>query len=54
MIFAKNPALIYDRADTLFAKAEESFAKLGKEIKHAEPKELFVDSALLKSHNLDA
>ncbi|MFD2100563.1 transcription-repair coupling factor [Flagellimonas iocasae] len=48
LVFAKNPALIYDRIDSFFAKAEESFAKLSKEIKHAEPKELFVDSALLK------
>ncbi|WP_410548709.1 transcription-repair coupling factor [Allomuricauda sp. CAU 1633] len=48
VVFAKNPALIYDRIDSFFAKAEESFEKLSKEIKHAEPKELFVDSALLK------
>jgi transcription-repair coupling factor (superfamily II helicase) len=50
VVFAKNPALIYDRIDSFFAKAEESFTKLSKEIKHAEPKELFVDSALLKLH----
>ncbi|KAB5490872.1 MULTISPECIES: transcription-repair coupling factor [Flagellimonas] len=48
VVFAKNPVLIYDRIDSFFAKAEESFAKLSKEIKHAEPKELFVDSALLR------
>src|SRR5690606_36444565 len=48
VVFAKNPVLIYDRIDSFFAKAEESFAKLSKEIKHAELKELFVDSALLK------
>ncbi len=48
VVFAKNPVLIYDRIDSFFAKAEESFTKLGKEIKHAEPKELFVDSALLR------
>lgn len=48
IVFAKNPTLIYDRIDSFFAKAEESFAKLSKDIKHAEPKELFVDSALLK------
>lgn len=48
VVFAKNPVLIYDRIDSFFAKAEESFTKLSKEIKHAEPKELFVDSALLK------
>lgn len=48
VVFAKNPVLIYDRIDAFFAKAEESFAKLSQEIKHAEPKELFLDSALLK------
>ncbi len=53
VVFAKNTALIYDRIDSFFAKAEESFAKLSTEIKHAEPKELFVDSALLKSQLQD-
>ena len=41
VVFAKNPALIYDRIDSFFEKAEESFAKLSQEIKHAKPKELF-------------
>jgi len=49
VVFEKNPALIYDRIDAFFAKAEESFAKLSGELKHAEPKELFVDSTLLKN-----
>ncbi|WP_228238086.1 transcription-repair coupling factor [Allomuricauda sp. M10] len=53
VVFAQNPALIYDRIDSFFAKAEESFAKLGKEIKHAEPKELFADSTLLKEQLVD-
>lgn len=48
VVFAKNPALIYDRIDSFFEKAEESFDKLSKEIKHAQPKELFLDSTLLK------
>ena len=48
VVWAKNTALLYDRIDSFFAKAEESFAKLSQEIKHAEPKELFVDSTLLK------
>ncbi|MCA0960177.1 transcription-repair coupling factor [Muricauda ruestringensis] len=48
VVFAKNLALIYDRIDSLFEKAEESFAKLSQEIKHAKPKELFADSILLK------
>ncbi len=53
VVFAKNPALIYDRIDSFFEKAEESFAKLSQEIKHAEPKELFLDSALLKAQLKD-
>lgn len=53
IVFAKNPALIYDRIDSFFEKAEESFAKLSQEIKHAKPKELFLDSALLKEQLKD-
>ncbi|NDV17194.1 transcription-repair coupling factor [Muricauda sp. TY007] len=53
VVFAKNPALIYDRIDSFFEKAEESFAKLSEEIKHAEPKELFLDAALLKEQLKD-
>ena len=53
VVFAKNPALIYDRIDSFFEKAEESFAKLSEEIKHAKPKELFLDSALLKEQLQD-
>jgi len=53
VVFAKNPALIYDRIDSFFEKAEESFAKLSQEIKHAKPKELFLDSALLKGQLKD-
>nr|WP_041801890.1 transcription-repair coupling factor [Allomuricauda ruestringensis] len=48
VVFAKNPALIYDRIESFFEKAEDSFAKLSQEIKHARPKELFLDSTLLK------
>nr|WP_288932589.1 transcription-repair coupling factor [uncultured Allomuricauda sp.] len=53
VVFAKNPALIYDRIDSFFEKAEESFTKLSEEIKHAKPKELFLDSALLKNQLQD-
>ncbi len=48
IIFSKNLDLVYNRIDTNFEKAKVSFEKLSKEVKHAEPKELFVDSALLK------
>ncbi|RDY60122.1 transcription-repair coupling factor [Flagellimonas nanhaiensis] len=48
VIFSKNLDLVYNRIDSNFEKAKESFAKLSTEVKHAEPKELFVDSDLLK------
>ena len=53
VVFTKNLPLVYDRIDSFFAKAEESFSKLNQDIKHAEPKELFVDSALLKEQLQD-
>ena len=49
LLFTKNLELLYDRLDSFFSKAQESFAKLSKDIKHAQPEELFVNSQLLKS-----
>ncbi|MGB5435359.1 MAG: transcription-repair coupling factor [Maribacter sp.] len=49
LVFTKNLELLYDRLDSFFGKAQESFAKLPKELKHAQPEELFVNSQLLKS-----
>ncbi|MGX1931360.1 transcription-repair coupling factor [Flagellimonas sp. 2504JD4-2] len=49
VIFSKNLDLLYGRIDSFFEKAEESFAKLESELKHAKPEELFVTSTLLKS-----
>nr|WP_299487434.1 transcription-repair coupling factor [uncultured Allomuricauda sp.] len=49
IIFSKNLDLVYGRIDSFFEKAEESFAKLQGELKHAKPEELFVNSTLLKS-----
>ena len=49
LVFTKNLELLYDRLDSFFGKAQESFAKLSKDIKHAQPEELFVNSRLLKS-----
>ena len=48
IIFSKKLDLVYHRIDSNFEKAKENFAKLSSEVKHAEPKELFVDSTLLK------
>ena len=50
IVFVKNLELLYDRLDSFFIKAQESFAKLSKELKHAQPEELFVNSKLLQSH----
>ncbi|WP_430682147.1 transcription-repair coupling factor [Maribacter halichondriae] len=44
IIFAKNTDLLFDRLDDFFGKAIEAFEKLSKEIKHAEPEELFMNS----------
>lgn len=49
VVYSKNLELLFDRLDSFYKKAEESFKKLSEEIKHAEPTELFVDSKLLKS-----
>lgn len=49
VVFSRNSELLFSRIDGLFSKAEEAFTKLSKEIKHAPPKELFCDGALLKS-----
>lgn len=53
IIFSKNLDLVYGRIDSFFGKAEESFAKLQGELKHAKPSALFVNSTLLKSQLAD-
>ena len=53
IVFSKNLELLYDRLDSFFKKAEESFSKLSKEIKHAEPNILYADSKLLKTQLQD-
>jgi len=47
IVFIKNPELLSGEMDKLFGKAEESFAKLGADIKHNKPEELFCSSGLL-------
>lgn len=44
IIFVKNIEFLYDRLDHFFGKAEEAFLKLSEAIKHAQPKELFLNS----------
>ncbi|MFC4816440.1 transcription-repair coupling factor [Flavobacterium sp. GCM10023249] len=48
-LFIQNTDLLGANLDKLFGKAEESFEKLSKEIKHASPEELFLNQkAFLK------
>ncbi len=49
VVFAKNTDLILKRLDDFFLKAEEAFTRLNSELKHAEPIELFVDGALMRT-----
>ena len=44
IIFAKNLDFIFDRLDDFYGKAIAAFGKLSKDIKHAEPEELFINS----------
>ncbi|MBM1105554.1 transcription-repair coupling factor [Aurantibacter crassamenti] len=48
VIFAKNTDFLFARLDDFFAKAELAFTKLSEDIKHAEPEELFLNSAQFK------
>jgi transcription-repair coupling factor (superfamily II helicase) len=48
VIFSKNTDFLFDRLDDFFVKAKEAFQKLSKEIKHAEPEELFLNSDQFK------
>ncbi|NNL32421.1 MAG: transcription-repair coupling factor, partial [Flavobacteriaceae bacterium] len=53
VVFAKNSDLMFDRIDSLYDKAIEAFETLPKELKHAEPQELFCNSSLLKKQLLE-
>jgi transcription-repair coupling factor (superfamily II helicase) len=43
VIFTQNTEFVCNQLDKLFAKAIEAFDKLSKDIKHAQPEELFVN-----------
>ncbi|WP_192460997.1 transcription-repair coupling factor [Euzebyella saccharophila] len=49
-IFIKNTDFLLDRLDDFFQKAGDAFEKLSKEVKHAEPKELFMNSTTFGAH----
>ena len=53
LVFAKNTDLLYDRLDDFFEKAKEAFTKLSKDIKHAEPEELFMGGTEFRKHLSD-
>ncbi len=53
VVCLKNTSLFFSRIDDFYSKAEEAFKTLSKDIKHAEPGELFCNSALLKKQLLD-
>ena len=44
IVFTKNTDLLFGRLDDFFMKAEEEFSQLSKEIKHAKPEALFMNS----------
>ncbi len=53
IIFSKRLDLLYARVDSFFEKAKESFKKLGEDIKHLKPEELFLNSSVLKEQLKD-
>ena len=53
VLFIKNREILESRVDTLFEKAGEAFTQLSEELKHAQPEELFLNSALIKKQLKD-
>ncbi|WP_034060857.1 transcription-repair coupling factor [Lacinutrix jangbogonensis] len=53
VVFTKNVEVLFSRIDEFFTKAEDAFKNLSTEVKHAEPEELFCNSAFLKRQLLD-
>ena len=50
LVFSKNTDLLFGRLDDFFEKAKEAFSKLSKDIKHAQPEELFMGGTEFKNH----
>lgn len=48
IIFTKNKSLLFNRITSFYEKAVEAFKQLSREIKHAEPEELFTSAPLLQ------
>ena len=53
VIFTKNIDLISGKLDKFYSKAEEAFADVSKEVKHAKPEELFCDGTFIKNQLQD-
>ena len=53
VIFAKNIDLISGQLDKFYSKAEEAFADVSSDVKHAKPEELFCDGTFIKNQLQD-
>ncbi|MCP2026571.1 transcription-repair coupling factor (superfamily II helicase) [Flavobacterium sp. HSC-32F16] len=53
VLFIQNTDGLFSQLDKQFARAEEAFGKLSKEIKHAEPEQLFLNQASFIKRALD-
>ncbi len=53
VIFIQNTDGLFSQLDKQFARAEEAFEKLSKEIKHATPEQLFLNQASFIKRSLD-
>ncbi|EJL62395.1 transcription-repair coupling factor [Flavobacterium sp. CF136] len=53
ILFIQNTDGLFSQLDKQFARAEEAFEKLSKEIKHAEPEKLFLNQASFIKRALD-
>ncbi len=49
VLFVNDPEVLHQRIGAFFEKANEAFSGLSSEIKHAQPKELFIDGSLLEA-----
>lgn len=49
LVYVSDLELFYNRADTLFEKAAEAFAKLTEMVQRGRPEELFVNGSLLRA-----
>ncbi len=52
-VFIQNTDLLLSQLDKLFGKAEETFEKLNKDIKHASPEQLFLNQAAFIKQSLN-